>query len=722
MTPSSHRRVAPNPPVVTATGNEVNIQSLINPRSIALLGASDRPSIGRTLMQSLANIGFDGAIYPVNPRYSEIMGQRCYGALAELPAVPDLVAFCISGARVLENFRQLAALAVPAAVIYDSGFAEAGEEGRRTQEEIRQISREAGIALCGPNCMGILNPWGRSTTYLHEVRDSTSLAGNVGLISQSGSICIALVNDVRRYGFSTVISSGNEASLNTADYLDYLIDDPRTKVIATFTETVRDPERYVAALDRARAANKPVVVLKVGRSERSKRAIMSHTGGLAGESRVFSALLERHGAVEVTDLDEMSEVLAACQGRTWPKGRRIAVVTGSGGQSELIVDLATSAGLDLPPLDEAVRTSVAAVIGHVSADGNPLDAWGNGDFTANLAHALKVLGESSGQDAIVIANDASDAPPAGSMERATNYARLVQESAARSEIPHYVLMTRAGIMNTQATRMLVDDGVALVSGIRQGLSAIDGLGRFASPSPQPRVPRPATGPSLRDVIGTEGRRTIHEGDSKRLLAASGIPCCREGSATSLEEVRLIAREIGYPVVLKALADDIPHKSEHGLVAVGIRDEDTLARACERMTRALDELKVPAAFLVQEMVVGMELFAGVSRDPDFGLFLAFGLGGVDIESLREFTLRPLPLREGEADAMVAAIRGGMLARAGRDRADGRASLVSCLYALSDFVAQNEADIQEIDINPIKLLSTGECVCVDALIVPRLRAKI
>ena len=221
---------------------------------------------------------------------------------------------------------------------------------RKLQEEIAGLCREAGIAVCGPNCMGILNPTARVTTYKQTVMKTEGLAGNVGLISQSGSVCIAMLSDLRRFGFSLSVSAGNEAVTRTVDYLDYLIDDPATKVIATFTETVREPERYVAALDRAAAAGKPVVVLKVGRTERTQRAITSHTGGLAGESRVFSELLRAHRAIEVNDLDEMTEVLAVCQGKRWPRGRGISVITGSGGLAEMILDNATAVGLHLPPL------------------------------------------------------------------------------------------------------------------------------------------------------------------------------------------------------------------------------------------------------------------------------------------------------------------------------------------------------------------------------------
>src|SRR5215467_11539228 len=261
------------------------------------------------------------------------------------------------------------------------------------------------MAVCGPNCMGILNPPGRVTTYKQTIMNAAPIAGNVGIVSQSGSVCIAMLSDLRRFGISLSVSAGNEAVTRTVDYIEWLIDDPNTKVIATSTETVREPERYVAALDRAANAGKPVVVLKVGRTERTQRAITSHTGGLAGSSRVFSEVLRAHRAIEVNDLDEMTEVLAVCQGERWPQHRGISVITGSGGLAEMILDNAAAAGLDLPALSPAERAEAERVIGRITGDGNPFDAWGNGDYAVNLPHAMSVVNNSERIAAIVYCAD-----------------------------------------------------------------------------------------------------------------------------------------------------------------------------------------------------------------------------------------------------------------------------------------------------------------------------
>jgi acyl-CoA synthetase (NDP forming) len=700
----------------------IDLQPLLAPRSVAVLGASERAPIGRAIVESLDRLGFAGAVYPINPRYETLLGRPCYPSLRALPAAPDVVAFCVNYTRIIDEFRLLPECGARAAVIFDGGFGERGGDGARLQAEIVDICAGAGIALAGPNCMGIINPSAGSSTYLQRVRDTDGLRGNVGLITQSGSICIGMLSDLRRFGYSLVVSSGNEAVVNTSAYLEYLIDDPHTEIIATFTETVREPERYVAALDRAADKGKPVVVLKVGQSLRAQRAITSHTGGLAGESRVFSEVLRAHRAIEVADLDELTEVLAVWQGKVKPRGERIGVVTASGGQAELILDVASAAGIDLPPLGDAERAEVERVVGVVGGDGNPLDAWGSGDFRTNLPHALGVLGASPDYDAVVFCTDHFDGQGMGEEDRPLLYASCITEAAAQSDKPHFLMNMRPGLMHRGQLAMLTQAGIAMIGGTRQGLGAVRRLARQAQHLPAARPMAAPGGLRLVDMLGASGQRQrLHEADAKRLLAAYGLPVTRERLAASLAEAIDAARAIGFPVVLKAVSDDIPHKSELGLVEIGIADESALRASWAALAERLSRLPLStgaAGMLVQEMVSdGVEVFAGVARDPDFGLTLAFGSGGVGIEVTDDIALRLLPLRQGDAEAMIAETRAALLLEAwrGRPRADVE-SLVACLYALAHF-AMSEADhIAEIDLNPIKVRAEGSgCMIVDALIV-------
>jgi acyl-CoA synthetase (NDP forming) len=700
----------------------MSLDRLLRPRSIAILGASERPSVGRTLVEALDGIGFRGEVYPVNPRYESLLGRRCYPSVAELPRDVDVLAFCVNHARVLEHMRPAADRGVGAAVIFDGGFAEADAEGRARQEAIAAICREASMTLCGPNCMGVISPHVPSLVYIQAVHDPTRLAGNVGMISQSGSICIGLLTDCRRFGWSQVISSGNEAVVAAVDFLEYLVDDPETRVIAMFLESVRQPERFVAALDRAADRGKPVVVLKVGRSARTRRAITSHTGGLAGEARVFSAMLRAHRAIEVADMDELTEVIAACQAQRWPRGRRVAVMTASGGQAELILDLAGAANLQLPPLGPVSRAEVERVVGRITGDGNPLDAWGNGDFATNFPHGLHVLGSDPGYDAIAFCSDGFDDQPMGSPARALDYATTVAEGARQSDKPFYLMTTRSGVFRRDVVELLRRQGIAVIGGTRAGLGAVDRLARWS----EPRAPmRPARGGGgvIRAMQAGRARPTIHEHDAKRLLAAVGAPVVREHLVTSLDSARGAAKTIGYPVALKVVSDAIPHRSDVGLVAVGLRDEGELAAVWDRLGRKVDDLdrrNDVAGFLIQEMAHGiLEVFAGVSRDPDFGLVLAFGAGGVLIEALDDVALRPLPLRAGDAEAMIAETRVATLLGGLRGRPPGDVgALTSALEAIGDFAWAERESLAELDVNPIVVRETGAgCVVVDALIVPR-----
>jgi acetate---CoA ligase (ADP-forming) len=696
----------------------MKLDPLVRPRSVAIVGATDRGGPGRAVMESLGAIGFTGPIYPVNPNYPTVLNVKCYPTLTDLPEAPDIVVFSIRNPLIPEQMRLAVRRGARAAVIYDSGFAELGGDGLKLQDQIAGLAREAGMPVCGPNCMGILNPPARVTTYKQNILDPAAITGNVGIVSQSGSVCIALLSDLRRFGVSLSVSAGNEAVTRTVDYLDYLIDDPNTKVIATFTETVREPERYVAALDRAADAGKPVVVIKVGRTERTQRAITSHTGGLAGSSRVFSELLRAHRAIEVDDLDEMTEVLAVCQGQRWPRGRGISVITGSGGLAELILDNATTCGLDLPPLSADERAEAERVIGRITGDGNPFDAWGNGNYAVNIPHALGVAGGSPRIHSVLYCADASNDPVIGQPSRVYENVTMLTEAAAKNDKPHYLMSTRSGVMNRKQIDAMRDAGLVVIGGTRQGLGALDRVGRWSVGLEPVRT---AAAPSVKLHDAFKGRRTINEFDAKRLLATYGIPVTQEQRVTTEPEAIAAARALGYPVVLKVVSDAIAHKTELGLVAVNLKNAEELTRAYAQLNERLQELEqrpADAAFLVQEFVAdGIEVFAGVSRDPDFGLSLAFGMGGVAIEVMRDFALRMLPLRQGDAEAMIAETRGAaMLGSVRGAKAADVKSLATCLYALADFAWHHAAAIAEIDLNPIKVLPEDRgCVVVDALIV-------
>ena len=700
-----------------------NIDRLLAPRSIAIIGASEKPSIGRTLIDSLSACGYSGAIYPVNPKYESIRGHPCYSRLDDIDARIDVLALAVRRDRVLEQLEMAAATGVGAAVIYGGGFAEIGAAGGELQAQIIGLCNDAGIALCGPNCMGAINTHQPSQTYMMPIRDLNELAGNVALISQSGSVTFGMLADVRRYGFSYVVSTGNEAVINSADYIEYFVRDNHTEIIALFSESILQPERFIAALDYAADAGKPVVVLKVGKSQRSAAAVQTHTGGLAGDTRVFSSVLRAHRAIEVDDLEEMAEVLAAWQGVGRPKGRRFGVITSSGGHAEFILDVAARRKLNMPPLPPLARHQIEQVTGPLTGDGNPVDAWGQGTYITNFTEALRALDNCDVYDNIVLVTDGMDGQPIDEDQYQRDCADLLLAAAARSHKAYYVLTTRHGVFRRDQTEWLKPGGIPILSGVAQGLGAVARLSEYLTPAGPIRQARGRNDGIESVLLGAHHRPTIHEYDSKRELSAYGVPVTRELFASSLDGAVLAAKEIGFPIVLKVVADDVPHRTDAGLVAVGIRDPGELAERWsvlqERWSQRIQS-GPPDGFLIQEFIEpGVEIIIGVKRDPAFGLFIAVGSGGILTEILDDVAMRPLPLRDGDAEVMLDETRvAAQLCGVRGGGAADRDALVAAIYAVADFAIANGPYIAGIDVNPMVVHEVGKgCVAVDALIIPQ-----
>lgn len=699
---------------------KIDLAPLLAPQSIAVVGASERPSApSRRLIETLQKIGFPGRIAPVHPSNESVLGLKCYRSPQEVPWPIDAVAFCIDGAGVPTALQAAAEKGVRAGVIF-GGMGSRDGDASSPRARITAIAREHGIALCGPNCMGVFSPATKSSLYLQVMLDPAPVLGDVALVTHSGSVAIGMLGDCRRFGFSHVISSGDEAVVTAGDYIDYLVDDPATRVIAAFVESVRDMARFTAALDRASRAGKPVVILKIGRSTHAREAAVGHTGAVAGDGRVFSALLARHHAIEVTSLEEMTEVLAACQSPRRPRGPRIGMVTASGGQVEMILDEVNPALFSLPPLPADAAAELSKTIGPISGPGNPLDSWGNGDYTKNLPAGLDCLANQPGIDAVVLVSDTNDGQPM----TPTRYTDILQAASERSEKPFYFMNTRFGLMRMETVQKFRGTGVGMLTGLRQGLGAIGRLGRWAQRRSRPvlgiRPPAPSH-QALDDVL-RQGRKTISEVDAKRVLRDLGVDVVSERIVRSLPEATRAGAALGYPVVLKVVSDDIPHRSEHGLIAVALRSDAELQAAWATLDQALAGLGVAASSvdrLVQPMVGGgLEVLIGVGRDPETGPYIAFGAGGVLVELLGEVEVRPLPLCEGDAHEMVSQSRLARLLAGYRGRPAGDVpALVQCIERIAAFAHAEQARIREIDVNPVIVRPAGQgCVVVDALIVP------
>ena len=693
----------------------MGLERLFAPRSIVVFGASDNPTaVSWRIMTSLQRLGFPGDVYPVNPKRRDVLGRRCYASLDEVPFGVDAIAFCVGRDLVDQNIMAAAQRGIGGAAIFDTGFAEAGAAGSEKEERVRAAAATHGMAVVGPNGMGILNPATRSTLYSGLIENPDRLAGNVGVVTQSGAIAVGLLTDCRRFGFSHIVSSGNEGTTRLHEFVDYLIDDDATRVIALFVEAVRDLPNFVRSLDRAFAAGKPVVVLKVGKSSRGKRAVMGHTGAVAGAGDAFSALLRRHRAVEVDSPEALGEVLAACQSDRLPAGPRIGHITASGGQVDLIHDIVERHGYQLPELQPETKAGLTNGTGITLSDGNPLDAWGDGDWRRNLPLALERLAADPNVDNVVFTSDTADGQPMAP----TNYVGLLKEAAARSHKPHVFFNTRPAHFRQANVDALRGTGAAVIGGIEQGLGAIHKLG-IAATTPAPRPRQPHELPRLDAAMLS--RPSIGEADAKRLMEEAGLSCPREIVCDSEAELGGAAARIGYPVVLKVVSDDIPHRSDLGLVEVGIGSLDALRVAFARMrdTVAGLTLSEPARYLVAEQIKGgVEVLVGVNRDPELGAYLLLGPGGVWVELLRDTAVRPLPLFEGDVEAMIAETRLGALLAGFRGAPPSDVSaLVAAVERVADLGWAWRGQIESFDLNPVVVLDVGKGVrIVDAVIFP------
>ena len=695
---------------------------LLNPRSIAIYGASERPDgVSERIIRSLEVLGYPGEVFLVNPRYERILGHKTFQSLDDLPRGIDVVAFCVGRSRVLEAFRDLPGRDVGAAVVYAGGFAESGPEGRAAQNELAEIARTKDIAVCGPNGMGVMNLHAKMTCYMLNLREPANLVGNVGLITHSGSIVNCLLVDSRRFGFSSVISCGNEAVTTVAELIEELVEDPQTRIIAACLEKVTDAGRFATALDKAAANEKPVVVLRTGRSAKARQAILAHTGSLAGEARLFSEVLARHRAIEVPTIDAMAEMLAAFQGRRQPQGRRIGLISESGGFCELIHDCAEENDIVLPAPTATTAERVDAVVTDpISSMQNPIDVWGTGGFAGPLSEIIGAYGTDPNFDSIAVAiSDTRD----GQATRPYDSLQSIIEGAGRLEKPVFVLHSRSGQHRREEVEQIHKIGIPIVGGFIEGLRAIDRVGKWgADRSSRYRKHRDI--PALNERLSSDSnRKTINEYDAKKLLALAGLPVISERKVIDLDEALRAAHDFGFPVVLKMLSDAIVHKTEHGLVAVNIETDAQLKDSWHQMSDKLAGLDIErgqAFGLLQPMIKGgTEMFAGIARDPEFGLYIAAGLGGVLIETIKDIALRPLPLVDGDAESMLSETIAGRVFSGvrGGPPLDNEA-FYDCVYRLADFALTAEPMIQEIDLNPIIVRENGlGCTIVDALIVPR-----
>lgn len=692
-----------------------NLDALFRPASIAIVGASGRSdAAGSRVMRNLRQFGYGGRIYPVNPRYDEIAGLRCYPSLTAIPDPVDAVFLGIPAEGGPDILAEAAARGVRAAVINASGYGDSDAAGQERQERLCRIAQEGNIALCGPNNTGIINLVDGVAFSTFPVLPKLTV-GRVAVIAQSGSIALALAQDDRNLGLSHVVTCGNEAVCTVSDYLDHLAGDDRVDVILIFLETLRDPAGFARAALKARQLGKPVLAVKIGRSAAGAAVAAAHTNAIAGDDRLYDAFFRGLGVIRVADLDELLEtaVLFARNPRG-PRTANVVPVTMSGGEAALIADL--GAGFDLPmhPLSEASRTGLREVFPPFGKPGNPLDAWGLGWTPERFATIAGTLASDPGVGVVAIAVDAP-ASEGADAEISARMAEICGNVADRDGTEFvFVSNVAAGGISPALEAAASAHGIPCLCGMRAGFGAIahwvrrGGLGEMPA-----RAADQPDGPAAAPLTG------LTEPQVFARLAAAGLPMVDSHRADSAEAAVKAAQAIGFPVVMKGTAPSLPHKSELGLVKVGLADAAAVRDAFATLQATLSAHAGDdpmACVVVQAMSPpGIELILGLRNEPGFGSFVVVGPGGTMVELLAQSSIRLGPVDADEARAMLAETAALTLLRGhrGAPPADIDAA-VNAIVALSQLGASLGSTVSAIEVNPLIVHASG-AFGVDALCV-------
>ena len=722
--PSGRHAVAP---LVTAS----RLARFFAPRSVAMVGASDTSGWARNIVLSSQAAGFRGPLIPVHPRHPEAFGRRAVASLRDLAEPVDL-AFVLAPQHAVEQvLGDAAAAGIRNVVVLASGYREAGGPGRDLQDRLVARAVGDGITLLGPNCLGFLNAHARCAPFGLTVPPPLA-AGPVGVVLQSGALATAVLGFARAHaiGVSLLASMGNEAMISTPDVIDYLVDDPATTVISLFLEEISQPARFARAAERAAAAGKPIVALKAGSSTAGQAAALAHTGSVAGDDAVVGAELRRLGIIRVTGLEEMLTTAALLGYDRRPRGRRMGVLTASGGACDIIADRAADAGIAIPELAPQTAAAIQRHLPAFATARNPLDVTGyvlahqRTSPLTPLDHALDAMVGDPGLDFVLFCGVTVPEERPADEAAATLIEKRMEWLAARmasAPIPVIPTATTCVDISPYARGQVAGRGINVLGGIGLGISAIaHALWWEAS---RGRVA--ARRGRLRRVsrIGRRPPGDIPEGPwselaARELLAAAEVPLVPGELARSEEEAARAAETLGMPVALKICSAQITHKSDIGGVALGLRSVDQVRQAYRRVRAAAAAVPgaQPEGVLVTAMREGgIELLAGVTADPAFGPVLTVGLGGVWVEVLRDTSLRVLPVDAAEVTCMLNELRGAPLLRGvrGRRPADlGR--LAAAVAAVGEAAVSLDGSLRVLEVNPLWV--DGDRVeALDALVV-------
>lgn len=697
------------------------LRAIFEPRSIAVVGASRRPdTIGYVILDSLLRYSYAGAVYPVNRRADVVHSMKAYSSVGDIPDTVDLAVIVVPKEHVLDVARECGEAGVGGLVVISAGFREVGGEGVDREQALVGLVREYGMRMVGPNCMGVLNT-DPAIAMNATFAPTTPPAGNVAFLSQSGALGVTILDYAREYGIgvSKFISMGNKADISGNDVLEYLKHDDATSVILMYLENFGNPRRFTR-IAREVTHIKPVVAVKAARTRAGARAASSHTGAMVGLDVATDALFAQCGVLRVDTVEGLFDMAMGFGNSPPPKGDRVAIVTNAGGPGIIIADAIESQGLEVADLNEETRASLRKFLPEEASVNNPVDMIASADadsYRAVLEHVL----DDPGVDAVI----ASFVPPLG--VHAEDVARAITEKAAGHDIPTLaVLMGRRGLQESRA--LLHAASVPAYIFPESAVRALVGMSRYRRwlERPAGEVRRfddvdadrvRATVQRARDA----GRSRLDEMDALSVLEAYGLPVVRSRMARSADEAVQASEQVGFPVVLKVMAERVSHKSDVGGVIVGLQSIREVRGAYYEIMDRLEERGVDRAavdgVLVQQMVKGgRELILGASFDPSFGPLIMFGLGGVFVEALADVVFRVHPVSDVDAAEMVRQVKGyklleGMRGEEGIDFDAVEEAIQRLSQLVGDFPS-----ISELDINPFVAFERGRAaLALDARIV-------
>ncbi|MBT3702775.1 MAG: acetate--CoA ligase family protein [Alphaproteobacteria bacterium] len=690
------------------------LEQMLSPRSVAIVGASDNPGrIGGRPLAYLIDHKFTGDIYPVNPTRDTVQGLKAWPSILDIDGHIDTVVIAVPAPHVVQTVRDCVTKGVKGCIILSAGFAEMGEEGAQAQEELTKISKETGIRLLGPNCLGSMNV---HENFLPTFSGAPSLQlpikGGLSIITQSGAFGAHLyyLSTQTRLGVRYVITTGNESDVQVADAILMCANDPETKVIMAYSEGIKNGDRLIEALEAAAAAEKPVVFMKVGRSEVGALAATSHTASLTGEDAVIDAIFRQYGVHRAVTTEDLVDIAyAAIKGRK-PTGRRLGLVTISGGVGVLMADAAEDCGLDVAPMPAKAQASLTDLI-PFAAPRNPVDV------TAQILNELDKLPQFfstlivEGKYDTVLAFFTSGASTKTS---AAKFLAAIQQM--RQEHPEQFIVLSL-LANEDEVKSYEELGFPVFPDASRAVAAIAAVIRFVEAHDRLASREQLTLPDARGL--PEG--PLSEAGAKKILQQAGLPVLAETLATSAQEAARAAGD--KPVAMKIVSPDVLHKTEIGGVLLNVTGADDVAAAYTTLEGRLRTHHPDAQFdgiLVSPMIEGgVEIIMGTSQDPVFGPIVMVGLGGVLVEVLKDVSFRKAPFDIADAHMMINELRGSAILDGVRGAAPAdRQALASALSQLSLFAAAEKDSIESIDINPFVVFEEGQgAVALDALIVAR-----